>query len=228
VIEALEAEATCLLIDEDTSATNFMLRDARMQALIAREHEPITPYLDRARGLAERGVSTVLVVGGAGDYFDVADTVIAMEAYAPRCATEAARRIAAELPSQRQAEARPWEPPRPRTLDLRSLDARKGRREASVKVPAPDRCLFGAREVALGAVEQLVEPAQVRAIARALIWAREHAREREVGALAREVMSAIEAEGVEVVQDWLSGDLARFRRAELIAFLSRLRGLRVE
>jgi predicted ABC-class ATPase len=104
IAEALEVGAECLLIDEDTSATNFMIRDARMQALIADEHEPITPFIDRARPLAgERGVSTVLVVGGAGDYFDVADTVIAMRNYLPSDVTDEARRIAERFPSERRA-----------------------------------------------------------------------------------------------------------------------------
>jgi predicted ABC-class ATPase len=89
-----------LLLDEDTSATNFMIRDARMQALIADEHEPITPFIDRARQLAdEHGVSSILVVGGSGDYFDVADHVIAMRDYAPADVT--ARRAASHGSTRR-------------------------------------------------------------------------------------------------------------------------------
>ena len=75
IIEALEGGASALLLDEDTSATNFMIRDARMQALVSADREPIRPFITRVRSLwSERGVSTVLVVGGSGDYFDVADT----------------------------------------------------------------------------------------------------------------------------------------------------------
>ena len=70
------------MMDEDTCATNFMIRDSRMQALVASDKEPITPFIARVRDLyAKRGVSTVLVVGGAGDYFDVADTVVMMDSY---------------------------------------------------------------------------------------------------------------------------------------------------
>ena len=84
IVEAVEAGATGLLLDEDTSATNFMVRDARMQALVHKEHEPITPFLERVRELYERhGVSTVLVMGGCGDYFEVADTVIRMREFLP-------------------------------------------------------------------------------------------------------------------------------------------------
>jgi len=80
--ESLEAGAETLLVDEDTSATNFMIRDRRMQALVAREHEPITPFVDRIRQLRDEvDVATILVMGGSGDYFDCADTVIQMQDY---------------------------------------------------------------------------------------------------------------------------------------------------
>ena len=102
IIEAIEAGAKLLLLDEDTSATNFMIRDARMQRLVAANREPITPFIDRARQLFEiLGVSTVLVMGGSGDYFDIADRVVLMDHYRPQDVTSKAREIAGELPSQR-------------------------------------------------------------------------------------------------------------------------------
>ena len=95
IVEAIEAGAAGLLLDEDTSATNFMVRDARMQALVQKEHEPITPFLDRVRELYERlGVSTVLAMGGCGDYFDVADRVVMMREYRPVDVTAEAEQIA--------------------------------------------------------------------------------------------------------------------------------------
>ncbi|MCG6968377.1 MAG: ABC-ATPase domain-containing protein, partial [Gammaproteobacteria bacterium] len=84
IIEAFETGAQVLLIDEDTSATNFMIRDERMQSLVAQDKEPITPLLYRVRELYDtHGVSSVIVMGGSGDYFDVADTVIMMDCYEP-------------------------------------------------------------------------------------------------------------------------------------------------
>jgi predicted ABC-class ATPase len=81
-----------LLVDEDTAATNFMIRDRRMQQLIAKDKEPITPFIDKVRQLyTDYGVSTILVMGGSGDYFDVADTVIAMENFQPQDVTEKAK-----------------------------------------------------------------------------------------------------------------------------------------
>jgi len=79
IIEALECDSELLLIDEDTSATNFMIRDKRMQSLVSQQKEPITPLLYRVRELYNsHGVSSIIVMGGSGDYFDVADTVIMM------------------------------------------------------------------------------------------------------------------------------------------------------
>ena len=88
IMEALEMGARVLLIDEDTSATNFMIRDRRMQELVQKAHEPITPFIDKVRQLyQDQRVSTILVMGGSGDYFEAADTVIWMNNYRPFAVT---------------------------------------------------------------------------------------------------------------------------------------------
>ncbi len=95
IMETLEAGASVLLIDEDTSATNFMIRDERMKALVPDGKEPITPFIDRARALhRERGVSTVLVTGGSGEYLEIADTVIMMDRYVPKDQTVEGKEVA--------------------------------------------------------------------------------------------------------------------------------------
>lgn len=89
VIESIEAGARAFLIDEDTSATNFMLRDDLMQRIVSRDKEPITPFIERARDLYKQaGISTVLVAGSSGAYFFIADTIIQMDAYRPFDITE--------------------------------------------------------------------------------------------------------------------------------------------
>lgn len=96
-VEALKAGARTLLIDEDTSATNFMVRDALMEAVVAAEHEPITPFVERVRALWERhGVSCVLVMGSSGAFFPVADSVIQMDAYEANDITERVRAVLAD------------------------------------------------------------------------------------------------------------------------------------
>jgi predicted ABC-class ATPase len=230
IVEALEVGARCLLLDEDTSATNFMIRDARMQRLIAREQEPITPFIDRARDLADgMGVSTVLVVGGAGDYFDVADTVIAMDAYRARDVSARARAIAAELPAARAAETAAWQPLATRLPRSGCVDPGRGRKSTSIKTWAEDRVLYGTQEVDLSAVEQIVELAQTRAMAEALAWAHGHAvnGERDLVAVLDRIMVAIHKGGLDAVQSRPTGDLAEFRVFELAAFLNRLRSFDV-
>jgi predicted ABC-class ATPase len=228
IVEALEVGARVLLLDEDTSATNFMIRDARMQALIASEHEPITPFIDRARQLAlEQGVSSVLVVGGSGDYFDVADHVIAMREYVPMVVTDDARRIAAQQPSGRRHEGGDWQPVRQRAPQPSSIDPSRGRRDVDIRAHSEARVLFGGAEVDLSAVEQLVEPAQARAIAHALTAVRGELIDgrRTVAEVTAGVMQILGAAGLDAFQEYPAGELAAFRGFEFAAFMNRIRGL---
>jgi predicted ABC-class ATPase len=236
IVEALEAGARTLLVDEDTSATNFMIRDRRMQLLVPPDREPITPFVDRVRELhARRGVSCVLVIGGSGDYLDVADTVVRMVDYLPEDATEEARRVAAEHPTGRvmaepsRAGTTPL-PPAPRRVVRGSLDARRGRRSVYVRVPDGRTLLFGEGTIDLVAVEQLVSRAQARAIGLALAYvaSRLGAGGATVPELLDMVEAAVAAGGLDTLEPWLVGDLAEFRRHELAAALNRLRGLCVE
>jgi predicted ABC-class ATPase len=230
--EALEAGARVLLVDEDTAATNFMIRDHRMQELIAKEHEPITPFIDKVCQLyEEHGVSTLLVMGGSGDYFDVADRVIAMEAYVPHDVTEHARRIAARYPTQRRPEGgERFGDVTPRIPLAESLDPSKGRREVKIAARGVKTILFGATEIDLSAVEQLVDPGQLNAIGQALYYARQRYMDssRTLPEILDAVMGDIERAGLDVLDRRLVGDLVRFRRYELAAALNRLRTLRVK
>lgn len=236
IVEALEVGADVLLLDEDTSATNFMVRDARMQALVAKDDEPITPLVDRVRELAGRGVSTVIVMGGCGDYFDVADTVLLMRAYVPQDVGERARAVAAERPTQRLAEvASPLGPPRSRRPVAATFDASRGRRDMKIEVRALDRLVFGRHEIDLRGVEQVVDASQTRAIGHGI-----HLAARRLmgeGASLREVVerleSLVEEEGLDVLRlhggpGEHPGNLARARTQELAAAINRLRTLRVQ
>ncbi len=231
IMEALEAGAHLLLIDEDTAATNFMIRDRRMQALVPKEQEPITPYIDRVRQLyQELGVSSVLVIGGSGDYLDVADTVIAMHEYRPVDVTERARQVAQAQPTGRVNEAAGPFGPRPARIPLpHSLDPRKGRREVSIKVRGLHAIQFGRETIDLAAVEQLVAWGQTRAIGDALWYARERYMDgrRTLAQILDRVLADVETEGLDVLDRRKVGDLAGFRRFELAAALNRLRSLRV-
>ena len=236
IVEALEAGATGLLLDEDTSATNFMVRDARMQALVNKEFEPITPFLERVRELSDTlGVSTVLVMGGCGDYFDVADCVISMREYRPFEVTGEAKRIAAEHDSGRRSEAlAPLDRIAPRIPLAESFDPSRGRREVKIDARDLDLIQFGSDPIDLRCVEQLVDRSQTRAIGNAIHLATQ--RFMDGRATLREVIERLEAFFDERGLDELDpfhrreqhpGNLARPRRFEIAAAINRLRTLRM-
>lgn len=94
IIEGIESGTKLFLIDEDTSATNFMIRDNVMQQLVSKDKEPITPFIDVARSLyKQKGISTILVAGSSGDFFDIADLVIQMDNYEPYEVTKKAKAL---------------------------------------------------------------------------------------------------------------------------------------
>lgn len=228
IVEAVEAGAGLLLVDEDTSATNLMIRDQRMQALVSKDREPLTPFCDLVRSLhRDHGVATVLVVGGSGDYFDVADTVVWMDAYEPREVTADARAVAERLPGRR-AEATGFPAVRQRIPDPASVDPRR-RGKVKTKGRGTDALQFGTEAIDLSAVEQLVDPSQTAGVAQALIRLVDdgHLDGKATVAEVCDRLDALLAEGVEVLRGGYPGDLAAPRRFEVAAALNRLRSLQV-
>ena len=220
-----------LLIDEDTAATNFMIRDRRMQELIAKDKEPITPFIDKVKLLyADCGVSTILVMGGSGDYFDVADTVIAMENFQADDVTEKAKEIAINYSISRAAEGgETFGEITQRVPIPASLDPSLGRRDVRVKVRDVDELAFGTEEIDLGAIEQIVDSGQLRAIAAAMVYAKQQYMDgkRTLSEIIDLVMADIDAQGMDILSPFPEGDFAMFRRFELAAVINRLRSLSV-
>ena len=236
IVEALEVGATLLLLDEDTSATNFMIRDARMQALVHKENEPITPFLDRVRELFENfDISTILVMGGSGDYFDVADTVIMMREFLPLDVTRRAKQIAAEFQTQRKKETpSPFKTVTPRIPLVQSFDPSRGRREVKIDARGIDTLLFGSETVDLRAVEQLVDVSQTRAVGYAIYLAARRFMNNKL--TLREILDALEAflsrEGLDALDPYRRGqshpgNFALPRRFEIAAAINRLRTVRM-
>jgi predicted ABC-class ATPase len=220
-----------LLVDEDTAATNFMIRDRRMQELIAKDKEPITPFIDKVKLLyADCGVSTILVMGGSGDYFDVADTVIAMENFQADDVTEKAKEIAINYSISRAAEGgENFGEITQRVPIPASLDPSLGRRDVRVKVRDVDELAFGTEEIDLGAIEQIVDSGQLRAIAAAMVYAKQQYMDgkRTLSEIIDLVMADIDAQGMDILSPFPEGDFAMFRRFELAAVINRLRSLSV-
>ncbi len=234
IVEAIEAGGGVLIMDEDTCATNFLIRDARMRLLVPAAHEPITPFVDRVRDLhAGLGVSTILVLGGSGDYLGVADTVIWMDAYRPREITARAHDIAAETSAGRETAApRPLAAPPARIPDPASINAEQRGRDR-VRARGTEEIAFGQEEIDLRAVEQIVDPSQTRAIGGLLAHAVARGHLDGQRTLA-EALAALDADldraGLDLLAERLGehpGELARPRMLEVAAAINRLRSLRV-
>lgn len=240
-IEAIEAGSRLFLIDEDTCATNFMIRDALMEKVVRREQEPITPFLNRIRPLYEEaGISVILVAGSSGLFFEKADLVIQMDNYLPFDITERAKDAAREAAAGGAAAdgtaadhtaVRETLPPLPDFHRCpKGERQRDGERRRKIKVTGIDEFLLDRESVRLGQVEQLADREQTAALGYALLYLEEKVFDgrttlREAVEKLRELL---EKEGLEA----LSGggrtvpSLAMPRVQEIFACVSRYRGLR--
>lgn len=234
IIEALETGSKTLLLDEDISATNLLIRDARMQQLIAKEKEPITPFVQRVRSLYEDcGVSTIIVLGGSGDYFAPADHVIALDNYIPRDLTSEAKALCdvdfqqqrlepksiATTPSQSKRLADP--------VSIDPYTSHKGRPGRSrVKTRDARSLTFGEDEIDLSLIPQLVDSSQARAIGAALLYASEN-RFFENHPLPVALQRTLDVATGDRLSSLGKGDLASIRLQELAAALNRLRSLKI-
>ncbi|MEM7032619.1 MAG: ABC-ATPase domain-containing protein, partial [Chloroflexota bacterium] len=233
IVEALDMGAQTLLLDEDTCATNFMIRDARMQALVAKSSEPITPFVDRVRRLATNyGFSSILVLGGSGDYFDVADTVIQFEHFRPKDVTDEAKLIAQALPTGRWVEtSENWTLHQPkRFIAPNSLNPRKGKREFNIRGHGQRAITFGVDDIDVSLIAQIVDDGQVNALGQALglIFTLLKDPSLDVGALVTTVIERVDQQGLDALDSTIKGDYVQFRRFELAAVLNRLRTLQVK
>ena len=230
ILEALEVGAQTLLLDEDTLATNFMINDPRMKALIAKDKEPITPFLEHVRSLhEEKGISTVIVMGGSGDYFRLADVVIGMIEYVPHDLTAQAHQIVKDNPSSQDFDVvSPTDIQRIPTPNI--LSASKGKRPIDIKIDELLYMRFGVHKVQVGAVEQLVHTSQLRAIGYAIHYAGRYIDgQRSIMEISRQVLADIREKGLDCLSDREArGDFAEFRSYELAATLNRFRALKVE
>ncbi|MCK5685722.1 ABC-ATPase domain-containing protein [bacterium] len=230
IIEALEAGSSCLLIDEDTSATNFMIRDHRMQELVSKENEPITPFIDKARYLYEEyNVSTLLVIGGSGDYFDIADNVLCMDEYKPVDVTESAKHIAEKYRSQRTREGGSgFGHMNSRYPKAKSFDPSRGNKRVKIGVSGINGINFGRNFIDLSAIEQIIDISQTRALGMAILYSIKYMKTgKTLREVIDEVIRDIDENGLDILDTRLSGEYALFRKFELAAAINRLRSLKI-
>lgn len=230
VVEGIEAGAKVLLIDEDTSATNFMIRDELMQRVIHRDMEPITPFIERIRELYEdEGISTVIVAGSSGAYFHIADCTVQMDKYIPKDITVLAKKEAENFPALSAPETKAGRPGFMRVP--RSNPAFKGDERIKMKTLGKEAVQMNRETVDLRYVEQLVDSEQVTALGYCLKYAEKHLLDgrKTLQTVVKELERKVEKDGLDSLCESSSNVacLAMPRSQEIHACLNRYRGLKL-
>ena len=224
-LKALEVGATSLLIDEDTCATNFMIRDDKMMELVAKEKEPITPFIHKIRSLYEdHGVSSVLVIGGSGDYFDVADCVVMLDSYQCLDVTARAKQISSSAaassgPSHVASSSQPFG-----TIFSRCPVGDAYRPNNKVATRAKSVISYGDIELEVGGLEQIVDVNQTNAVSFALQRMSEATAGKTLARVLTDIDAKIDREGLDALAPGhFHGGLARPRLFEIAGAANRLR-----
>ena len=230
VVESIEAGASLLLIDEDTSATNFMIRDELMQRVIHRDMEPITPFIERIRELYEDyGISTVIVAGSSGAYFHIADTIIQMDRYVPKDITEYAKKEAESYPMLTGPEEKAEKP------DFRRCPqpspAFKGNDRIKMKTMGREAVMINKETIDLRYVEQITDSEQVTALGYCVRYAQKHLLNgrKDLRQIVEELEQVMEKGTLSALCESSSSVacMAKPRRQEIFACFDRCRSLRL-
>ena len=228
VVEAMEADSSLFLIDEDTSATNFMIRDELMQRVVLRDQEPITPFIERVRELYERyGISSIIVAGSCGSYFHPADHIIQMDQYVPKDITTVAKEAAKDFPMVSLPENEHLDPCFDRCF--KAGNHLKKERKIKMKTLGKDAFSINKDTVDLRYVEQIADAEQTTTLGYALLYAKLHLMDgkKDLGAVADELMQVIETKGLSAILDskYVKSNLAMPRKQEIMAAINRYRNL---
>ena len=231
VVEAMESGSRVFFIDEDTSATNFMIRDELMQRVVHRDVEPITPFVERVQELYEEyGISTVLVAGSSGSYFHKADCVIQMNRYVPEEITALAKQEAKAFPLP-AGDVPPMEKPH---FDRKIPVDRKFSSENRVKTKTMgmDGISINRENIDLRYLEQLVDTEQLNALAQLMVYIRRQVADGKTAfpELIGRVQDVLSESGFEKIcgGSYLPGNLAVPRKQEIFACVNRWRELKCD
>ena len=231
VAEALEYGTSLLLIDEDTSATNFMIRDGRMQKLVAKEKEPITPFIDRVKKLYDNfGVSTILIIGGSGDYFDVANHVIMMDEYVPKDVTEKAKKIAKSDENKREFSPNDKFQGITQRIPLKKSFSQSGKLDKT-KAKGKYSILYGKELIDISGLEQLVDDSQTNCIAVMIDYFKNKVLDEKLtlSQAANRIYEKIQKDGLDSISSYTGhpGNLALPRKQEFCGAVNRYRKLKI-
>ena len=227
LIEALESGSRLLLLDEDTSATNFMIRDKVMAQLVSDEKEPITTLLKHIRTLYKRfGISFVIVVGSSGDYLSVADHVLQLDHYEVKDVTGQAKEICiqAGIAGQYVTDNIAF-PAFSRILK----PAKAGRMKC--KAMGTDTVLLDREPVDVRYLEQLVDDGQTIGLTYLMQWILTSQKQDEkVTELIERLYTQIEKNGFQSVvpPNYSCGQPVLPRKQELFACLNRYRQAKIQ
>ena len=239
VIEGMESGAKVFLIDEDTCATNFMIRDELMQRVVCREEEPITPFIERARFLYEKcGISSILVAGSSGAYFYIADTILQMDRYVPKDITEFAKKEAGQYASAAAAvQGRPAvqklpDPALPSFQRIPSCNMTLRRDDRlKTRTRGTDDVQLGHENIDLRYLEQIADHEQTAALSYILALAEKNLLDgrKTMTQLVDAICALMDQKGLAGLSSggYLPTDLAMPRRQEIFACFNRYRGLKL-
>ena len=233
VVEAMEAGSQVLLIDEDTSATNFMIRDELMQRVVHKEKEPIIPYIDRIRQLYEKdGVSTILVAGSSGAYFMKADLIIQMDHYTAYEITQYAKGEAVKYTREDGVNGTTGEIEQEQLPDNdRKVKADKEwmQDRLKVKVLGLDSIMINHAGIDVRYVEQLVDTEQMQALAVIMQYAQKRKMngEHTIQKIVEEIYEILMKQGWKgIIENRdIPGNLVIPRKQEIFACINRYRKL---
>ena len=230
VVEAMEAKAGVMLIDEDTSATNFMIRDELMQRVIHRDMEPITPFIERIRELyEEEGISTVIVAGSSGAYFHIADCIVQMDRYMPKDITQTAKKEAEQFPQLSGPKEKAKKP----DFARKPQQGRewKGNDRIKMKTLGKEAISINRETIDLRYVEQITDSEQVTSLGYCVKYAQRHLLDgtRTLQEVVAMLEKKIEKESLAALCESTSSvaNLARPRTQEIFACFDRYRGLKL-
>ncbi len=228
IIEAIESKSKVLLIDEDTSATNFMIRDDIMQQLVVKEKEPITPFIDVVKSLYKQlGISTILVAGSCGDFFDIADLVIQMDSYEPYEVTAKAKELSRGKVSLRDDLDISID--FGRVLDKGSIS--EGPKGIKIKTLGKDGLSINKENIDLKSVEQIVDGEQINTIGMAIKFIEDKysGKDLTIEKIADEIEKDITKNliGIDNIKGG-NGSLAMPRKQEILCAINRLRTLKIK
>lgn len=245
IVESMEAGSHLFLLDEDTSATNFMVRDAFMQQVIQREKEPITPFLERAEDLYKKaGISTILVAGSSGAFFHIADTIIQMDNYVPKDITASVKKLCSQyplpavsvtdfqLPHSHRIMSRLAESSKRLIHNSRGNHSDSGAAKPErlkTRISGTDGFSLGRQEIDLRYTEQLIDAEQTAALGLLLKYAVEHLADgrRTLPEIVQFLWKNLSLHGLSFFTEnqKISCGYATPRIQEIYACLNRYRGL---